>query len=73
MIATDKLNSLVLTCLFLIYEREVQQQQEVTIIATKVVRSKYLRNKYYSSICDWLPKANRYLSYGELNPHNNHN
>ena len=68
MIANDKLNSLVLTCLFLINEREVQQQQEVTVIVAKVSRSKFLKNRYYASLRDWLPEEGNYLSYGELKP-----
>ncbi|MEQ9437766.1 MAG: hypothetical protein RIG62_01915 [Cyclobacteriaceae bacterium] len=66
MLATDKLNSLVLSCLFLIHERELQQQQEVTVVAAKVTRSKFLKKRYFASVQDWLPEA-KYLSYAELN------
>lgn len=68
MILTDKLNTLALACTFLIQERELVQQQEVTVVAAKVFRNQALRQKYYTSVKDWLPSQD-YLSYTELREH----
>lgn len=66
MIVTDKLNSLVIACLFLIQEREIEQQQEVTVVAAKVTHSLFLTRRYYDSVRDWLPNLEQYLTYEEI-------
>lgn len=66
MIANENVNSIVLACLLLIHEREIQHQQAVTVVAAKVTRSEYLRSKYLSSVEEWLPSKSQYVSYGEV-------
>ncbi|MEM9674588.1 MAG: hypothetical protein ACFB15_12795 [Cyclobacteriaceae bacterium] len=64
-VAIDKLNSLTLTCLYLIREREIEREQEVTVVAIKVFRNSDLKEKYYSSVRNWIP-SQQYLMYSEI-------
>ena len=66
MIINESINSVILASLLLIREHEIQHQQAITIVAAKVVRSKFLKVKYLQAVEEWLPRKDQYLSYEEI-------
>ncbi|WKN41433.1 hypothetical protein [Tunicatimonas pelagia] len=65
MVTIDKLNTVTLACMLLIEDRELAQHQEVTIVATKVLRNEHLRKKYFASVKEWIPTSG-YISFQEI-------
>lgn len=65
MVTIDKLNSLSLSCLYLIHEREIEREQEVMVVAIKVCQNSELKAKYYASVKNWIPNQ-QYLKYADV-------
>lgn len=63
----DNFHLVALTCTFLVQKREIEQQQEITIMAIKIARNQKFGHKYNAPIRKWIT-GQKYIPYSEVLP-----